>query len=1283
MSDYEKYLKYKIKYFNLIKYGGAQAEYPRIQNITQSKLKIMLSKIEKITKDYFNQTQLEMLYEFEKRINGREDIPQEELNRIYLSFHAFYKLDKPKILYNTEGTYRIQETLIQFNIFDPDNDATNFANRGFYKKYRNRKEDTVALTNGMNKAYESGQSGTNSAVTKLGIDLHCPDERCESGPEDKMKLFKEIYGKYYFENPRVLFNSMELLNKLVDEKKISIDEREEQKMKESKKSVKKGLKYDVGTVLIKEDTDKNMYGIRRVYHINGFDLNKSRTPEQTEGNIFSLEYEYYKAILINFMGSDINILVLNPIPGRLFGGGEITEFALLLAVYDCFKIKDFKQIKKKLILGIDPKNTIFSKKNPNIRYIPHEYWDNIYECISIFLTAFEEAAPAAAPAPAAPASKLSHTAQEFTPKNLLQNNYIINNHVKIIFNKYEKEVDKTNIQDLSFYHEYSSYEKHSIGEKISFALVTQIDEKFKEIGIRYISNIHHKLFPTGENLFDRNKMIRSLGNKDVFHRLVNIDIRSDINIKKIYYVNGYNNPLKQDEIELIKKKEDLKRSKNIKELKRIEEIERCYIDEEILAYNKIYYYYYNIIQDFLLSDIDILVIIQIPYFKLGGLYVTKFALLLAIYNLNLKGLLNSYKTIIINFNFDKKPPLYKKYLQYDDVICFFESMYNKSSDEYKTGYKQFKLAKACELSAVETNIYSIDIKFFELNINNIETFFKTFGSDKKFILVNETGPILEYKTDGVMKISQVISDINKKQKDDFFNNNNAVKINEIKNNSNNGFFFEKYQHITINKRSYPAGTIFYIPSIKKEKVIGIYHIKGPDLRNNEKKIFNENKIFNEIIKYYEDILDNFIRYRIGDYIYLPPVPSGIYKGTYITKYALFYSVCNIIKRVKEHNINMNRNITIIIGFNIKILRNIKDIQDLEDINGNNIKKVLLKYIEDFLPCDLLEKIEGKNVQWSESPPDIKEIEERPQKKIDEKLRKEAEERQQREIEKRRQMKLEERQQAEVMEKMRIATEKEKRIEEARLRDKEVKERLIKQESIGILKKAYEYIKKESLTEPVGKEISYDDESSDIEDSLDSIKSDSSDSIKSETILEILPHFESLVKLLKNIFPIIPSLNFSEFVRYDILMSSEEKKEFKTIYYNIFKLLEKIGTVHEGGGTIKSLKNLSLDEFTDKIKKILYDGLECIESIKYNNISRFTLNVLKKFETVLKYINKYPEIIYDRTFKIEDDEDLLNLINYDIIKNTPGEISESYKTFKSYQKQQKHLITLIKLHDYLL
>ena len=51
-------------------------------------------------------------------------------------------------------------------------------------------------------------------------------------------------------------------------------------------------------------------------------------------------------------------------------------------------------------------------------------------------------------------------------------------------------------------------------------------------------------------------------------------------------------------------------------------------------------------------------------------------------------------------------------------------MYNKSSDEYKTGYKQFKLAKACELSAVETNIYSIDIKFFELNINNIETFFK-------------------------------------------------------------------------------------------------------------------------------------------------------------------------------------------------------------------------------------------------------------------------------------------------------------------------------------------------------------------------------------------------------------------------------------------------------------------------------------------------------------------------------------------------------------------------------
>ena len=176
--------------------------------------------------------------------------------------------------------------------------------------------------------------------------------------------------------------------------------------------------------------------------------------------------------------------------------------------------------------------------------------------------------------------------------------------------------------------------------------------------------------------------------------------------------------------------------------------------------------------------------------------------------------------------------------------------------------------------------------------------------------------------------------------------------------------------------------------------------------------------------------------------------------------------------------------------------------------------------------------------------------------------------------------------------------------------------------------------------------------------------------------------KGLVKSLKSIFPIIAEEDFSEYVRYDILMTSEEKSEFKKIYYNIFRLLGKIDTIHKGGAPIKSLKELKLDDLMDRIKKILYDGLECIKSIKDDYISSITLSRLKNFEVVLKYINKNPELIYNESFSIEDDKDLLDLINYEIMRNTPAKSSKSYELYQSYKKQQIQLIKLIRIYNLL-
>jgi len=176
--------------------------------------------------------------------------------------------------------------------------------------------------------------------------------------------------------------------------------------------------------------------------------------------------------------------------------------------------------------------------------------------------------------------------------------------------------------------------------------------------------------------------------------------------------------------------------------------------------------------------------------------------------------------------------------------------------------------------------------------------------------------------------------------------------------------------------------------------------------------------------------------------------------------------------------------------------------------------------------------------------------------------------------------------------------------------------------------------------------------------------------------------KGVIKSLKSIFPIIAEQNFSEYVRYDILMTPEEKSEFKKTYYNIFRLLGKIDTGHKGGGSIKSLKELNLDDFMDKIKKILYDGLECIKSIKDDYISKVTLLRLKKFEVVLKYINKNPDLIYNKAFKIEEDEDLLSLINYEIMKNTPAKSSKSYELYQSYRTQQRQIIKLIEIYNLL-
>lgn len=117
---------------------------------------------------------------------------------------------------------------------------------------------------------------------------------------------------------------------------------------------------------------------------------------------------------------------------------------------------------------------------------------------------------------------------------------------------------------------------------------------------------------------------------------------------------------------------------------------------------------------------------------------------------------------------------------------------------------------------------------------------------------------------------------------------------------------KKNQKITVNKTEYPAGSVFFVESTvpesggnePKNKVRGVYHIKGINYNNMEIGRGPTEYLVRELVKaYYTAILEDFSK-RTEDVLCLAQVPGSLYGGTENTLNAMLTAVLDFQKNYK-------------------------------------------------------------------------------------------------------------------------------------------------------------------------------------------------------------------------------------------------------------------------------------------------------------------------------------------------------------------------------------------------
>jgi hypothetical protein len=212
---------------------------------------------------------------------------------------------------------------------------TDFSNDAYYKHLNTEidkdiqptKQKYITFTNGMNKRFESHDSGTNSAITKImGASV----------------FYKKYKGEIINDKITVVFDANksmdEQLRKKLNDFFIRNNSTSIQKVKY------KEIDYDVGTVFYAHNTNveapkKEKTILRGVYHVNGYNFNynpkdkellflESNTSYRTYLDLFkNYVIQYYTAILNDFINNKlqrnaVNILHLVTIPGGIYAGSD-------------------------------------------------------------------------------------------------------------------------------------------------------------------------------------------------------------------------------------------------------------------------------------------------------------------------------------------------------------------------------------------------------------------------------------------------------------------------------------------------------------------------------------------------------------------------------------------------------------------------------------------------------------------------------------------------------------------------------------------------------------------------------------------------------------------------------------------------------------------------------------------------------------------------------------------------------------------------------------------------
>jgi hypothetical protein len=217
-------------------------------------------------------------------------------------------------------------------------------------------------------------------------------------------------------------------------------------------------------------------------------------------------------------------------------------------------------------------------------------------------------------------------------------------------------------------------------------------------------------------------------------------------------------------------------------------------------------------------------------------------------------------------------------------------------------------------------VFTVTIKYSKYdttnktNIGKIEFydhFYKT--GNKKFALLNGANKSFARNGRGTNEAITNLKGLAQSQCDFFdhsitellFNSSNFLEYLKIKPIIDN-----ELQQINYKGTNYPAGTVIKALCTEKTSIVStVYHINGVDFRDvsdNKKEI--EESIKPLIMEYYKQILLDFNENGKEQFIYMPPIPGYIFKGTEITDVALIETILDFIKNNK-----LKRSFTIILG----------------------------------------------------------------------------------------------------------------------------------------------------------------------------------------------------------------------------------------------------------------------------------------------------------------------------------------------------------------------------------